>query len=354
MGQGIDLTVNRLPVKTWNRLNMNEAGLKQIEAGEAPSVITEGFAEPETWNGAFPAIATGMGRDMDRLAEEAGTPAIRIISGPSGKEGRALLHFACGSGARSFQPVEILIRENETLTVIMDYTSAGDAAGMAAVQTRFKAERNARLRLIQLQFLGRDYTLLNDIGGSCGEGASAEVIQMFLGGAETYSGCQADLAGKESVFSADIGYLGKGGRRFDMNYVAEHRGEKSRSRIEAGGVLRNRDFKLFRGTINFINGAIGAQGEEKEDVLLLGEHVVNQTIPLILCGEEDVQGSHGATIGRLDEELVFYLCSRGMSREEAGEMIARARLDAVCRKIEDKAAQQLVQDYLEEVREIGA
>ncbi len=104
MGQGIDLTVNRLPVKTWNRLNMNEAGLKQIEAGEAPSVITEGFAEPETWNSAFPAIATGMGRDMDRLAEEAGTPAIRIISGPSGKEGRASCILPAATGPGVFSP----------------------------------------------------------------------------------------------------------------------------------------------------------------------------------------------------------------------------------------------------------
>ena len=92
-----------------------------------------------------------------------------------------------------------------------------------------------------------------------------------------------------------------------------------------------------------------AEGEETEDVLLMGEDAVNQTIPLILCGEEDVQGSHGATIGRLDDELLFYLCSRGMSRQAANKMITRARLDAVCRRMEDGPATQMVQDYLEEV-----
>jgi len=98
---------------------------------------------------------------------------------------------------------------------------------------------------------------------------------------------------------------------------------------------------------------VGAEGEEKEDVLLLGEDAVNQTIPLILCAEEDVQGSHGATIGKLDDELLFYLCSRGMSREAAAGMITRARLDAICRKIGDGPAEQLVQDYLEEVAGYG-
>ena len=63
----------------------------------------------------------------------------------------------------------------------------------------------------------------------------------------------------------------------------------------------------------------------------------------------DVQGSHGATIGRLDDELLFYLCSRGMSRQAANKMITRARLDAVCRRMEDGPATQMVQDYLEEV-----
>ena len=42
-------------------------------------------------------------------------------------------------------------------------------------------------------------------------------------------------------------------------------------------------------------------------MLLLSNDVVNQTIPLILCAEEDVEGNHGATIGKLDDELLFYL-----------------------------------------------
>lgn len=353
MGQGLDLKINRLPARTWNWLKMNEAGLNEIEAGESPTIITEGFAEAVTWREDFSAIATGMGEDMDRLARESNTDAIRIQSGPSEEERRAALHFVCGSGAKSFQTVELLVQEDETLNVVMDFTSAPEAAGLTAVQTRFRVRKNARLRLIQLQLLGSGYTFLSDIGGSCGEGSSVEVIQLFLGGAETYAGCQADLVGKESTMDADVGYLGRDSQRFDMNYVANHRGEKSRSRILAGGVLRDQAFKLFRGTIDFKFGAAGAEGEEKEDVLLLGDDVINQTIPLILCAEEDVQGNHGATIGRLDDELLFYLCSRGMSLEAAAEMITRARLDAVCRKIGDEAAEQMVQDYLGEVEKNG-
>lgn len=353
MGQGLDIKINRLPVRTWNWLKMNEASLKQIEAGGTPAVTTEGFTKAGPRLEDFQAIETGMGEDMKRLSKEADTEAIRIRSGDVQGERRAALHFVCDDGVKSFQPVEILVQEGELLNVVMDFTSPRDAVGLLAVWTRFRVNKNARLRLIQLQLLGSGCSFLNDIGGSCGEGAAIEVIQLFLGGRETYAGCRTDLAGKESALNVDVGYLGRGEQRFDMNYVADHRGEKSNSRILAGGVLRDRAFKLFRGTIDFKAGAVGAEGEEKEEVLLLGEDVVNQTIPLILCAEENVQGNHGATIGRLDEELLFYLCSRGMSRDDAAEMITRARLDAVCRKIGDEAAERLVQDYLEEVNVNG-
>lgn len=51
-----------------------------------------------------------------------------------------------------------------------------------------------------------------------------------------------------------------------------------------------------------------------------GDDIVNQTIPLILCAEEDVEGNHGASMGDLDDATLFYLCSRGLSREEAERM----------------------------------
>ena len=52
---------------------------------------------------------------------------------------------------------------------------------------------------------------------------------------------------------------------------------------------------------------------------MLGEDVVNKTVPLILCAEENVVGNHGATIGELDDETLFYFESRGIGREDSGE-----------------------------------
>ena len=130
----------------------------------------------------------------------------------------------------------------------------------------------------------------------------------------------------------------------DFNLVVNHRGKKTISNIVADGVLREDAVKIFRGTIDLKHGAKGASGTEQENVLLMDDSVVNQTIPVILCDEDDVEGNHGATIGRLDEDSVFYMQSRGMDLESTYELMAEARMENVIHSISDKS----IQAYIEE------
>lgn len=359
MGQGLDMTVNSLPSRTWNWLKMNESKLKDIETGDTCEIekvngasenITGSSVEAAEKKADFSDILTGIGRDMDLLGEKSGSVPIVIESSRAEAVSKPVrLHFSCKDGKKSFQKVEISAKEGEEVNVFMDYTSPEKtAAGLAAIQTKLHIEKGGKVRLVQVQLLGNGYTLLNDIGAECEEGARFESLQLFLGGEKTYSGCLADLKGRESCFKADIGYQGKGCQRYDMNYVAVHKGKKTVSEMNADGILDDQAFKLFRGTIDFKNGSSGSKGDEAENVLLMGENVVNQTIPLILCAEEDVEGNHGASIGQLDEEMLFYLSSRGMSAESASKMIARAKIDAVCQKIGDEEMEKAVQSYLEE------
>ena len=108
------------------------------------------------------------------------------------------------------------------------------------------------------------------------------MVHIFLGGGKIYQGCQTELLGNESSLQSDIGYLLQDDQRLDMNYVALHEGKRTNSEINASGVLKDASSKLFRGTIDFQHGSAESVGAEKEDVLLMGDDVVNQTIPLIL------------------------------------------------------------------------
>ncbi|MCD8013042.1 MAG: SufD family Fe-S cluster assembly protein [Lachnospiraceae bacterium] len=228
-------------------------------------------------------------------------------------------------------------------TTDFDRTIGGS---LAAVQTRILAEKGAKVTLVQIQHLEDGFTFINDVGASLAEGARMESIQIVLGGGDTYMGLRTDLGAKSAALESKIGYLLDHDQKLDVNYLAYQTGAKTTSHMDVSGVLRGASQKLFRGTIDFRKGSEGAKGDEKEDVLLFSDDVVNRTVPLILCEEEDVEGNHGATIGRLDESLLFYLSSRGIEEKEVYEMMARARIDAICGGISDEKTRELVREFL--------
>ena len=117
--------------------------------------------------------------------------------------------------------------------------------------------------------------------------------------------------------------------------MARHRGVKTDSKINVSGVLRDNADKTFRGTIDFIKGCKSATGDEREDVLLMDEGVHNNTVPLILCAEEDVEGAHGASIGKISDEVITYFESRGIAEADINELMAKSRIDAVIGRIPD-------------------
>ena len=141
------------------------------------------------------------------------------------------------------------------------------------------------------------------------------------------------LDGYKSNLNIETGYLVTGNDKMDINYVARHRGVLTDTKINVSGVLRDHADKTFRGTIDFIKGCKEATGDEREDVLLMNEGVHNNTVPLILCAEEDVEGAHGASIGKISEDILLYMQSRGIPEEEITELMAKSRIAAVAGRI---------------------
>jgi len=127
-----------------------------------------------------------------------------------------------------------------------------------------------------------------------------------------------------------------------------HWGQKTTSEINAAGALKDDAQKIFRGTIDFKKGSAGSVGSEQETVLMLGDGVVNKTVPLILCAEENVVGNHGATIGELDEDTLFYFESRGISRAQAENILARASIERFARTVDDEVLRAQILQTLEE------
>lgn len=357
MNQEYELNINPLPAKTWNWLHMNGTSVKApaflengtVEQTVPPSVEYKAASEADA---AFPEIQTGMGAEMDSFLKN-GDTELRVYTTKSqtAEKQPLVLNFTYGTDRHTANRLAFHLLPGSELTVLMDFSAEAESDGTAAIQTKVYAEEGAVLHLVQVQRFGTGFTFYNDIGTKCGKNARVETIQLVLGGKNTYLGSRTALEGESSALSSDVGYLVGADEHLDMNFVAYHTGKKTESCMDASGVLRENGFKLFRGTIDFRKGCSGAVGNEKEDVLLLDDAVVNQTIPLILCEEEDVEGNHGATIGKLDEELLFYLESRGMSEEAVYEMMARARIDAIAGKIPDAGMREKIRAYLGDVPE---
>lgn len=356
-----NIKVNALPAPTWKWLKLNSAeaaGLPAADAVLEPKASVEGGAhiyrlsspcscgcegDPE-----FASVPTGMGAELSELGE----PSVLCVAGEAGRASCSLT-FDYADGQSAYNKIEIEAAEDSELTVYMACLSPAAAGGMSAVETKVLAGSGAKVKLVQVQLLGRGFAHLNNVGASLGAGASFELLQLELGADAVYSGARAELVGDGSAFDAAVAYYGRRRQRLDFNFVSDHYGKGTRCSMTADGSLKDGAAKVYRGTIDFKCGAKGAVGEEEESVLMLTDDVVNRSVPLILCSEEDVQGNHGASIGKPDEDILFYLASRGFTAEEASAMLARAKIDGLCRRIGEGQLTAAAEDYLEEVTANG-
>ena len=244
--------------------------------------------------------------------------------------------------------IRAVAEEGASLTVFEVFEPA-QAAGQLAVRTELYAKKDSRIRLVQVMMRGEGQELLNDVGCICEENGALDLLQVVVGKGDVYYGIWTELQKDHASLQAEIGYLLQNQQKFDVNLNVRHFGKVTESTIQADGTLMDAAEKIFRGTIDFVRGSADSVGAETEQVLLLGDDVVNKTIPVILCAEENVQGSHGAAIGELDEETLFYFGARGMDRTQAENTMARAKLEAKIQKIGDADIEQKVKTQLAEV-----
>lgn len=337
-----ELIINKMPVPTFRWLKMNESKVK-ID-GAFQSFTPEIEEEATRGEGDFSKLLSGLGEELASLAKEDGCQSIsyRIKKGEA--KAPMNMHFLYGSKENQQSSFQFYLEEGAKLTLFLHRESEEKAVGSAYLQEKFILEKDAELNLILVTKFSEDFLSYDDLSLQLSDSAKLKLSAIHLSGKSAHVGYRVDLLGDYSEAEMHLGYFLEKKERADYNLLVNHFGKKSESHIYCDGVLRGEAFKIFRGTIDLKHGAKGACGNEQENVLLMDDNVVNQTIPVILCDEDDVEGNHGATIGRLDEESVFYMQSRGMDLESAYELMAEARIESVIHSISDKN----IQSYIEE------
>ena len=242
----------------------------------------------------------------------------------------------------------IYVSEGSELTLIEVFESE-NKENLLGLQTRVYVCENASIKLVRVNLLSESTDHFDDLGFHLENDAKAELVQLELGGKRSYVGVRTELVGRKSEYRSATGYLCKGDSLLDLNFVTNEWGKKVSSNMDASGVLLDNSTKVYRGTIDFKEGAKGASGFEKEDTLLFSPSIINKSVPLILCHEEDVEGDHGATIGRIDEKLLFYIKSRGIDEKAAKQLMTEAYINAVTEQIGDDETEGKVIKYVSEV-----
>ncbi|MBR0147343.1 MAG: SufD family Fe-S cluster assembly protein [Eubacterium sp.] len=374
------IRVNALPAPTWRWLRLNDTAIA------LPEEVSEALVEatlPEMEEPAFTeeeysrltGLETGMGAEFQQYTASAPVDIFRwkAAAGVKIEEPLVARVFAT-EGESTVNRFFFSAEEGSEMTIVMDLTKETPPDGMDTVSyganatdpaaeadtasaplsvttdTRIYVHKNAKVRLIQVSRTAEAMASYVDVGAYVEEKGSLDILQLTLGGRSTFFGIAVDLAGTESHLNIETGFQAGEGQHVDINYVARHHGVKTDSNMNVRGVLWKGASKTWRATVDFLRGCKGARGAEREDVLLLDEDVVNKTIPLILCQEEDVEGEHGATIGDLSDDVLLYFRSRGIDDATAYQLMAKGRLIGCVRQIPDAALRaELLQELGEEV-----
>lgn len=340
--------VNRIPVNTWRRLRVNNADLVlygpdpaldietpdirsasgQIELRKTLDGLT--FSEDATDFFATGEIQSFIDTHRNRCHY------IRIPKNHSEEEPMLFEFRLHGENPVLMDDIVVEAEAGSSGTLLLKYTSPNGEPVHHCGRTRIFLHPNADIKLIKVQMLGSEATHTDVVGGIVHEGAHLQVILAEIGAARPISSCNLVLAGEESSAHLDVLYLGDGARSLDISCRVEHRGRKSLSHIRAKGILLGQSKKVLRDTLDFISGASGSKGREEESVLMLDPGVCNISVPLLLCGEDDVEGEHAASSGRPDDKMMFYLMSRGINELEAKKLLAEAAFSSVIETIPDE------------------
>ena len=333
-----NVLINRANVpaaQTWNRLRANSLSVTVPDHADAGKVY---LPLPRL----FERIECGMGQEVTDYVESQAFKS-DFYNVPARTKREEPIVVAVSAAQNQCANTGVIVREGAEATVVIaafagdagdsgagsdanasDANASGDALPTSAALTRIVVEAGAKLHLIEMLGVNEGQQHLESVGLEVHQDAAVDVKQYALGGSTIGLGLTANLVGARARLDLNNRYHATHEETLDINHLVRMRGTSTRAQLTESGVLNEAAKKTLRATIDLVRGAKDAQGNEIETVMILGDDVVNKTMPVILCDEDDVAGNHGATIGSVSPEQFDYLAARGLSRQAAEQLFVRA------------------------------
>lgn len=220
--------------------------------------------------------------------------------------------------------------------VIIKYTSKDDLEYFHNGDIKLRAGKNSEVNIIFVNLLNTKSNNFIAIENEILDDAKVNSYIIDFGGKYSISNYYSNIIGKNANNNLSTIYLGKENQIFDLNYIGELYGEKSSVNFEVQGALKDSSKKHFKGTIDFKRGAKKSKGNENEACMLLSDKARSLALPMLLCSEEDVEGNHSTSSGKIGDKELFYIMSRGFDEKSAMKLMVRAKFNKILESIKNE------------------
>jgi Fe-S cluster assembly protein SufD len=251
-------------------------------------------------------------------------------------------------GGSLFWRLLVVAEAGSRFSLIEEYASANPSvAGYSNAVVELFVEDGAKLEYVSLQNLSQETWHFASHHARVARDAELDWVAGGFGSKKGKIRIQNDLAGPGAVSRVTGAYFADAEQHLDYDTFQEHIAPNTESDFKFKGALRDEASTVWRGMIRVEKDAQKTNAYQENRNLLLSKSAHADSIPGLEILANDVRCTHGATLGQVDREQLFYLMTRGLSREEAERWIVRGFFQDVLDRIELEPVREALGNALE-------
>lgn len=232
--------------------------------------------------------------------------------------------------ASLFNHVLVVADQNSSVTYVETYISTiEESKGQANIIEEIIALDNANITYGTVDVLAKGFTTYVNRRGYLKRDAKIDWALGLMNDSDTISENKTYLVGDGSYANTKTVVIGRGNQKQNFTTEIRHWGKGSEGFILTHGVMKEAAQTIFNGIGKIEHGASKSNAEQESRVLMLSDKARGDANPILLIDEDDVMAGHAASVGRVDPVQLYYLMSRGISKEEAERLIIHGFLAPV-------------------------
>jgi Fe-S cluster assembly protein SufD len=224
----------------------------------------------------------------------------------------------------------VKLEANTDATIIRSIHGHGT---MSVSASKFILEPGSKLKIFNVMIAPKTPLSTSSTVYFLDDDSELEVYDVIFGGQKTAIDQTVNLNGRGAKATLKAVYLSRGKERIDLRYALNHFAPGTYGRIFANGVLMDEAYSVFRGNIEIKKEASNSDSEEKSFVLNLSKKSRADSIPGLFVDNSTVTAKHGASVGNIDEDKLYYLMSRGLDERSAIKLIVSGFFNPFIEKI---------------------